>query len=210
MFRRVANVVAVCALLTGAAVTPAQAAPDPIGPGWTEIFPKSKLDQPPGKNRHELINGEHHMWVLNTDPSTYPGRDSGPRSEFRFYNDYKTGQAQFQADIKIKSGCSRASVMQIFGATTQSTAFMAWTIDNKLTHYSGGSFYSPVHDKYLTLNVVHDTGTGKVSVYVNRALRGTFQDHGRTNHYFKAGVYHQKGMSGRCDVYLKNIHMFQK
>jgi hypothetical protein len=182
----------------------------PIGSGWTEISPDFKIEGPPGRTRHTETNGEHHFWILKTDPSTYPGRDSGPRSELRFYNDYRTGQTQFEADIKIGAGCSRASVVQIFGAQGRSTAFMAWTVSNSLSHYDGEKFYSPVWDKYLRLNLIHNTSTRKVTVYVNGENRGTFSDHGAAKHYFKAGVYHQRGMSNRCDTYMKNIRIYKK
>ncbi|MEV0407064.1 polysaccharide lyase family 7 protein [Actinoallomurus sp. NPDC050550] len=148
--------------------------------------------------------------MISTDPSTYPGRDSGPRSEMRFFNDYTSGQAQFQADIKVAAGCSRASIMQIFGAPDRATSFMAWAMPNRLSYYGDSTIYSPLYDKYLRLKVIHDTASRNISVYVNGVAHGTFQDHGRANHYFKVGVYHQKGMSSRCDMYVKNIHIYKK
>jgi hypothetical protein len=196
---------------SGSAASPVPGGgPVPVGSGWTEIFPRTKLDHPPGLVRYALTNGENHFWVLASDPSAYPGRDSGPRSELRFYNDYTSGQAQFQADIKVMSGCFRASVMQVFGAPDRATAFMAWAMPDQLAYYSGQTIYAPLYDRYLRLNVVHDTATGAITVYVNGVPRGTFQDHGQANHYFKLGVYHQKGMSDRCDVYARNIHIFRK
>jgi hypothetical protein len=195
---------------TAEADVSAAAAP-PIGTGWKEVSATDyKIDQPPGRSRHTLANGEHHFWVLKSDPSTYPGRDSGPRSELRFYNDYKTGQAQFAADIKVAKGCSKASIMQIFGAQGRSTAFMTFAMNDSLNHYSGQKIYGPIYDKYLRVNVIHNTGTRKVEFYVNGKRYGTFSDHGSANHYFKAGVYHQPGMSPRCDVYMKNITLFKK
>jgi len=82
------------------------------------------VDQPPGQIRHSLNGGEHHFWVSSTDASTFPGHDSGPRSELRFNNNYSSGQAQFEADIKVISGTFNPCVMQIFGAATQATTFM--------------------------------------------------------------------------------------
>ena len=201
---------AAAAVVLLAVPAPAAGGAQPIGSGWTEIFPNTQLDEPPGLTRHTVTGGVHHMWVLATDPSKYPGRDSGPRSELRFFNDYTSGQAQFQADIKVASGCSRASIMQVFGAPDRATAFMAWAMPNKLSYYDISTIYQPLYDQYLRLNVVHDTASGKVSVYVNGAAHGVFQDHGDANHYFKVGVYHQKGMSARCDVYVKNIHIYRK
>ena len=208
-FRR-ATVVAGVFLAGIIAVSGPAVAAGPIGSGWTEFHPGTQLDQPPGKVRHTLTNGEHHMWLLPSDPHTYPGRDSGPRSELRFFNDYTSGQAQFQADIKVLSGCSTASIMQVFGASGRATAFMAWAMPNRLSYYGDTTIYSPLYDRYLTLNVVHDTASGKITVYVNGVLHGTFQDHGAANHYFKLGIYDQKTMPARCDVYAKNIHIYRK
>jgi hypothetical protein len=187
------------------------AAATPIGTGWKEVSATDyTIDQPPGRSRHTLTNGEHHFWLLKSDPSTYPGRDSGPRSELRLNNDYKSGQAQFAADIKVVKGCSKASIMQIFGAQGRSTAFMAWAGNDSFTYYSGQKIYGPIYDKYLRVNVVHDTKSRKVTFYVGGKSYGTFTDGGSANHYFKAGIYHQTGMSARCDVYMKNIALFKK
>jgi hypothetical protein len=98
--------------------------PAPIGDGWIEIFPTYKMDQPPGQVRHTITDGELHLWLFNNDASTYPGRDSGPRSELHIRNNYSTGQAQYQADIKIDTNCSGVSVMQVFGGSRTATGFM--------------------------------------------------------------------------------------
>lgn len=184
----------------------------PIGTGWQEIPATYRLDQPPGKVRHTLINGEHHLWLFNDDPDTYPGRDAGPRSEMRIENDYRSGQAQFQADIKVAAGCTHASIMQIFGASGRATSFMAWAMPtNRLAYYnSSKTIDTPIYGRYLTLNVLHDTANGQITVYVDGALKGTFHDNGKANHYFKVGIYHQPSMSSRCDVYVKNLHVYKK
>lgn len=182
----------------------------PIGSGWTEVFPQLSYDQPPGQTRHTLINGEHHFWLFNTDESTFPGRDAGPRSEMHIHNDYTSGQAQFQADIKIMRGCAHASIMQIFGAENRATAFMAWAMDDSLAYYGDQVITSPVYDQYLRLNVIHNTATTLIDVYVNGQKKATFADHGPANHYFKTGIYHQPNMTPRCDVYLKNLHVYKK
>lgn len=189
---------------------PAQAGP--IGSGWTEIAADYKLDQPPGRTRHTLSpDGEHHFWIYDTDPSTYPGHDSGPRSELRFRNDYTSGAAQFEADIKVGAGSYRPCVMQVFGASTQATTFMALAMDDSLNYYDSSQvIYSPVYDTYLRLNVIHDTVARAVHVFVNRQFRASFADHGPGTHYFKCGLYGRSGMSTRCDAYVKNIHLYSK
>ena len=101
--------------------------------------------------------------------------------------------------------------MQIFGASTQATAFMALALNNSLNYYdSDRVIHSPVYDTYFRLNVVHDTAARVVHVFVNRQFRASFADHGPGTHYFKCGVYGRAGMSTRCDAYLKNIRLYRK
>jgi hypothetical protein len=100
--------------------------------------------------------------------------------------------------------------MQVFGGATSSTSFMAFVVNNGLHHYSSELIFSPVYDTYLRLNVLHDTATHNIDVHVNNTKRATFKDHGAATHYFKAGIYHQTGMSARCDIYFKNFRFFSK
>jgi hypothetical protein len=182
----------------------------PIGDGWKELFPVYKVDQPPGQSRYTLTDGEFHMWLFNTDASTFPGRDSGPRSELHIINNYTTGQAQYQADIKIDPNCSGASIMQVFGGSSSATSFMAWITGNNLTHYSAETIEPNIRGRYFRLNVTHDTASRDVVVYIDGQKKATFQDHGAATHYFKCGIYHQRNMSARCDVWFKNIRVFAK
>jgi hypothetical protein len=190
--------------------SPEPGGPGPIGDGWTEVAPTYSVDQPPGQIRYTLTGSEFHFWVFATDMSTFPGRDSGPRSELHLHNNYTTGQAQFAADIKIDHDCAHASIMQIFGGMTSATSFMAWAMPDSLNHYSGEVIVSGIYDRYFHFNVVHDVATRRIDVYVDGIKRGTFTDHGPATHYFKCGVYHQAGMTPRCDSYLKNIRVFKK
>lgn len=182
----------------------------PIGDGWMELFPVYKVDQPPGQSRYTLTDGEFHMWLFNTDASTFPGRDSGPRSEIHIINNYTTGQAQYQADIKIDPNCSGASVMQVFGGSSSATSFMAWVTGNNLTHYSNEVIAANIRGRYFRLNVTHDTASRNVDVYIDGQKKATFQDHGAATHYFKCGIYHQRDMTARCDIWFKNIRVFSR
>jgi len=199
--------------LTGWALGQTPAHASPIGSGWTEINPGYTVHQPPDRTRHtyDSATGEHHFWLYDTDPSTFPGQDSGPRSELRFRNDYTSGQAQFECDMMVRSSAFRLCLMQVFGAATQSTAFMALDMGNSLNYYDTDQvIHAPIYDNYLRLNVVHDTTTRKVHVFVNREFRATFQDHGAGTHYFKCGLYGREGMAARSDNYIKNIHIYRK
>jgi hypothetical protein len=189
---------------------PASEPAAPIGEGWTEIFPVYKMDQPPGQIRHTVTDGEFHLWLFNNDASTYPGRDSGPRSELHIRNNYTTGQAQFQADIKIDPNCSGVSVMQVFGGSRTATGFMAFVQGNNLTHYSAETIATNIRGRWFRLNVIHNTATHRVDVYIDGQRRAGYEDHGPATHYFKCGLYHQRNMTPRCDAWFKNFHIFKK
>ncbi|MFI6742980.1 hypothetical protein ACIBI9_59670 [Nonomuraea sp. NPDC050451] len=75
--------------------------------------------RPPDRTRHtyDAGTGEHHFWLCSPDSSTFPGQDSGPRSELRFPNDYTSGRAQFECDIKVAAGAHNVRVMQVFGGS---------------------------------------------------------------------------------------------
>src|SRR3954463_467523 len=76
-----------------------------IGSGWKSVSADYSLNVPPGQTRHSVdSDGVHHFWVYDTDPSTFPGRDSGPRSELRFHNNYTSGSSQFECDMLIGAG----------------------------------------------------------------------------------------------------------
>ncbi|MEU8617453.1 carbohydrate-binding protein [Streptomyces sp. NPDC048623] len=190
---------------------PAQAVA--IGSGWAEVSGDYKVHQPPNMTRHTVDStGLHHFWLYDTDPSTFPGQDSGPRSELRFLDEYTSGSAQFECDMKIASGAHRVCVQQIFGGATAATAFMTLAMNTDSINYydSTTRIHSPVYDQWIHLNVVHDADAGKVYVYVNGQLKNTFNDRGDNTHYFKCGIYGRTGMSQRTDVYIKNIHLYRK
>ncbi|MFE5914937.1 carbohydrate-binding protein [Streptomyces wedmorensis] len=183
-----------------------------IGTGWSEVSGAYKVHQPPNVTRHTVDGtGLHRFWLYDTDPSTFPGQDSGPRSELRFVDEYTSGSAQFECDMKITSGAHNVCVQQVFGGATAATAFMALAMNtNSITHYGSTPIHSPVYDQWIRLNVVHDAGAGKVYVYVNGQLKNTFNDRGDNTHYFKCGIYGRSGMSPYSEVFVKNIHLYRK
>lgn len=194
------------------AVWPAEAGP--VGSGWTEVSGAHTVHQPTGMTRHtyDSTTDEYHFWLLDTDPVLWPGSSSGPRSELRFLDEYSTGSAQFACEMKISSGAHRVCVQQIFGGATSATAFMALAMNtNSINYYDTGTrIQSPVYDRWIRLNVVHDADAGKVHVYVDGRWKKTFDDRGGDRHYFKCGIYGRTGMSQRTDVRVRNIHLYRK
>jgi hypothetical protein len=59
--------------------------------------------------------------------------------------------------------------------------------------------------------VIHEanaSGIGKVKVYADGQLAGTFDDRGNATHYFKAGVYNNSG--DRAESRFRNIKYWVK
>ncbi|MBU6408802.1 MAG: hypothetical protein KGR98_00310 [Verrucomicrobia bacterium] len=105
-------------LLLGAGIAQAQ-----VGSGWTQYYPSKQYNGGVSQSLRYSISGDvEHFWVYNTDPSAFPGQDSGPRSEWRVFNDYYTGNQQFQGDLNPENGTSSYTCFQIFGSTTQATS----------------------------------------------------------------------------------------
>jgi len=202
-----------CLLLAGATkVGHAQ-----IGTGWTEYTPTLSYDVPPnGAVRHTFANGIHHFWVLKSDPDTFPGRDTGPRSEAHVHNDYSTGQRQFQADINVEAGSNWVSLVQIFGGggccgvPGRATAFMMWAKDQGFTYYSGTPFFKPTIGVYNRVNIIHNTKAQRVDVYVNGSKVLSVSDGGPHTHYNKFGVYGRPQMGQFNGAFFRNVRFFMK
>nr|CAB3489215.1 unnamed protein product [Digitaria exilis] len=139
----------------------------------------------PLRDRYKESGGVRIMWVFATDKpisNTHPG---GARTEIK-----------------------------IFGAATHATTLMLHVYDGKLTYYHDLSrvIADRVYDRWIRLNVVHDVGAGKVTVFVDgeRKLNATGQ--GGTAHYFKFGVYKQSHHqpSHRMESHWKNVAVYTK
>jgi hypothetical protein len=201
------------ALLAAATTRPDKGADKLIvGDGWTEEFPRIKYDLPPGtSDRHTVKDGVDHFYILDSDPSTFPGHDSGCRAEARVYNDYSSGQRQFSADLFVEKGTNNVSVFQIFGNKGHATCCMIWATGNgSLSHYGGEVIATNVYDRWVHLNVVHDVDAGTIDIYIDGRLAAEYRDNGPHKHYFKFGVYHQNNMSERSGVYYRNVHFYTK
>ena len=71
-----------------------------VGSGWSEYTPTKHYDGGVAQSSRYSLSGDvEHFWIYNTDPSAFPGSDSGPRSEWRVNNSYTTGSQQFQGDF---------------------------------------------------------------------------------------------------------------
>ena len=130
-------------------------------------------------------------------------------------NDYRSGNHQFEADVYVVAGTNGASIMQVFGGIEHSTSIMLFAQDRNggtITRYNTSAVIKEgAYDRWWHLNVIHEangSGIGKIRVYADGKLMGTFDDRGNATHYFKAGVYNNSG--NRAEARFRNIKYWVK
>jgi hypothetical protein len=70
--------------------------------------------------------------------------------------------------------------------------------NGEIRRYSGTVIEKNIYDREFKLNVIHDTKTHMIDVYINNSKKMSVKDNGWPTEgfwYFKTGVYEQKGAS---------------
>jgi len=189
-----------------AQVSAAAAAPTS---GWTQTSYTYAIQTPwnlPQSSRYSVSGGEHHFWILQGDACQFEGCTTGPRSELRMNNNYTSGRHQFEGDVYIVSGSAGTDIMQVFGGATNATAIMLKihsASGGTIKRYDNETLMTSAYNKWIHVNVQHDADNGKIYVYLNSVLKGTYADRGNATHYFKCGVYNISG--SRSESRWKNI-----
>ncbi|HTB85013.1 MAG TPA: polysaccharide lyase family 7 protein [Candidatus Sulfotelmatobacter sp.] len=192
---------------------------DPTG-GWKQVAFKYEIQHPydlPAPDRYDFdaTNNIHHFWIYYTDkPHSPPPNRTNARSEMRLET-YNEGERMFDGDLNISAG-TYACIGQVFDAAHGPVAMLIAHPDGTVTvslHDSPG-----VHDMILTnaigrwwnLKMQNDTRDGgKINIYVDNVLAGTYASRGPREYYFKCGVYAREG-SGRSEVLYRNIKMWAR
>ncbi|HXA14441.1 MAG TPA: polysaccharide lyase family 7 protein [Opitutaceae bacterium] len=188
--------------------------------GWTPEEVSYKVHWPydvPQSTRFSLNDNVFHLWVFNNDKPLRPGNTTKPRTELRF-PDYTSGAQQYEADLMVPSGTAGTCIMQIHTGDDQSAQFGATTFMLFVEPQDGGSlyFYSKqqlahnVYDQWFHLNVIHDLGTGLVTVYLNNQKAFSTHDQQAGDYYMKTGVYGQAGETKKMEVFIKNLRLWSK
>jgi len=220
MSRSKATKMFVCAVMIAAcALAPIAFAV--IGTGWTVDPLNFKVQWPfnvPESSRFTLTNGVYHFIVFSNDKPFAPGNTTRPRTEMRF-DDYTSGAHQYDADLMVPC-CSVGGVdlMQIHTGNAQSPKFGATQLmlffeasnHGSLHFYSGQQLASNLYGKWFHLNVIHDTKSGLMTVYINGALVFSKHDNKAGDYYMKTGVYAQHGATPKMEVFIKNLQLFSK
>ncbi|XP_062099699.1 citrate-binding protein-like, partial [Humulus lupulus] len=167
-------------------------------------------DQPTA-NRYSKSNGVERFWVFSNDKPFKEGSPTKPRTEMRISgNDYTSGIWQFEGNFYVPSGTNGACIMQVFGAANQATTLQLRVYDGNLRAYKSELVASNIFDTWFKLNVIHDVGNSRVTVFINDAQKVVLGGKGASTFYFKYGVYSQDGSSNRMESRWSGIKVYKK
>jgi len=153
-------------------------------------------------------NNTHHFWVNFTDkPHAPPPNRTTARTEMRLQT-YTNGEYMFDADVNISPG-TFACIAQVFDAKHGPVRMI-------IAHPDGTVMLG--HDLVKTnaighwwnLKMTNDTKTGgKIRIYADNVLIGTYDSRGPRDYYFKCGVYSREN-SARSEAAFRNVRMWVK
>lgn len=179
--------------------------------GWTQKSYTYAIQTPwnlPQSDRYSFVSPKHTFWIYKGDACQFEGCSTGPRSELRMNNDYKTGAHQFEGDVYISAGSDGTDICQVFGGVTNATSFMMKITsanNGTLKRYDNETLATNAYGRWIHVNIQHQatTSTGKIYIYIDNVLKLTCDDRGYTTHYFKCGVYNITGSMSRTQ--WKNV-----
>jgi hypothetical protein len=162
------------------------------------------------KERYKFdpTNNLHDFWVFFTDkPHDPPPNRTTARTEMRLES-FTNHEHMFDADVNVQPG-TFACIAQVFdeahGPVTMLIAHPDGTVMIGRTTVKTNAI-----GKWWNLKMTNDPGQGgKIRIYADNILVGTFPSRGPRAYYFKCGVYSRKN-SARSEVWYRNIKMWVK
>jgi hypothetical protein len=157
----------------------------------------------------DATNNIHHFWVYFTDkPHDPPPNTTTARTELRLET-FSEGEHMFDADVKIAPG-TFACIAQVFDANHGPVTMIIAHPDGTVTAGNHELIKSGAIGQWWNLKVTADPATGgKIKVYADNVLKGTYNSRGPRAYYFKCGVYSRKN-SNRSEVWCRNIKLWTK
>lgn len=187
-----------------------------ITDGWTQVPFKYEIQHPynlqeSDRYSYDSATDTHTFWILKTDkPHLPPPNGTAPRTEMRFFNDYKSGQHMFDADYWIVPGTDNTNIFQLF-LTSQIRVFTPQNGNARETFShgsnSGTSLYANAYSRWFNLKVEHDADAHVIKYYFNDTLVYTKKDNHGSPWYFKCGAY---TVNDRSEVRIRHIKYWRK
>jgi hypothetical protein len=201
----------IACLLTSCATTPPPASS--LTTGWQQVPFKYEIQHPydlqtSDRYDFDLKNNIHHFWVYFTDkPHAPPPNKTNARTEMRLET-YSTGERMFDGDVNVTPH-TFACIAQVFDANHGPVTMLVVQTNNTVT-IAHTVIATNVIGCWNNLKMTNDTQEGgKIHIYWNDVLVGTYNSRGPRDYYFKCGVYSRDG-SDRSDVRYRNIKMWAR
>jgi len=130
---------------------------------------------------------------------------------------FNTGSVQFQGDLVIHPGISQQSVVQDFGGGSGGPICMikGYGRDNGALVCTRDTSHDLINNLFngqsVRVNVVHDTGAHKITIYINGTQKWSGADAGSSytgSYNFKYGLYGTFNAS--TYTYWANVKFFKK
>ncbi len=188
--------------------------------GWRQEPFKYEIQHPydlKTSDRYDFdaTNNTHHFWIYFSDkPHAPPPNKTTARTEMRLET-YNTGEHMFDGDVNISPG-TFACIAQVFDAQHGPVAMLIAHPDGVVTIQLHDE--PKIHDVVKTnaishwwnLKIAEDTKLdGKIKIYADNLLIGTYNSRGPRDYYFKCGVYSREN-SGRSEVLYRDVKMWAK
>lgn len=182
--------------------------------GWKPVSLKFEIQHPYDLKTSERYdfdptNNIHHFWVYFSDkPHAPPPNKTTARTEMRLET-FSTGERMFDGDVNVSPG-TFACIAQVFDAKHGPMQMIIAHPDGRVTMRDHDLIMTNAIGKWWNLKMTNDTKDGgKVKVYANNVLVGTYDSRGPRDYYFKCGVYSRKD-SNRSEVRYRNIKIWEK
>jgi hypothetical protein len=162
--------------------------------GWTEYQPTKTIQFEGGDAFCTYTsNGGVELFKMTKNPAGVR-----QRCEARVHNDYRTGTNQFEGDLRATAG-DGTTVHQVF----KFLMLVLYPKDGGTLHQHSQTFLANgVFGKWIHVNTIHDTATGKVDIYLDCVKKLTMNQSppsGAAGWYDKYGVYNLGGQVAQSE-----------
>jgi hypothetical protein len=181
--------------------------------GWKEMSFKFEVQHPYDldlKERYtfDATNNTHDFWVFFADkPHDPPPNRTTARTEMRLET-FTNEEHMFDADVNIRPG-TFACIGQVFDAVHGPIQMIIAHPDGTVT-LGRTTIKTNAIGQWWNLKMKNDPAPGgKIRIYADNVLVGTYASRGPRAYYFKCGVYSRKN-SARSEAWFRNIKMWVK
>ena len=181
--------------------------------GWKEMPFKYQVQHPydldlKERYKFDATNNIHDFWVFFSDkPHAPPPNTTTARTEMRIES-FTNGEHMFSGDVNVQPG-TFACIAQVFDEAHGPVTMVIAHPDGTVT-IGHDTIKTNAIGHWWNLKMTDDPASGgKIKIYADNVLMGTYASRGPRAYYFKCGVYSRKN-SERSEAWYRNVKMFVK